>query len=299
MDEYKTNFASMEDISYNYQTHGIRLVTAFDDISSLDTTQLDSYMILACNGGKLEVEVNGVRRHLDAWEAMILPPRTRLANYMVSPDVRCDLAIISAHMVRTFLGHHIEEWDRAIYVNHTNHIHTDEETRRQFAGYVELLAFKLRQTGRYSGEIVGSILRGILFDYLELMMKAIPQIDETSAEGQRKVLFRRFFELLSTRHVKHQPVDTYAQELCVSPGYLTKVCKLMSDKTAMMWIREYTEKDVRHYLTNSDRSIKEICEDLGFPDLSFFTKYCRRAFGCPPTEFRKRAKRIEVQDHGE
>lgn len=204
--------------------------------------------------------------------------------------VGCDLAVLNADTVRNLLGCHIDERNRAVYVNKSNHIRTDEESRRQSEGYTSLLAFKLAQTGRrYNREVVRSILRSILFDYLELMTVVVPT-GETSVEGQRKVLFQQFLELLSMRHVKHQPVDTHAQELCVSPGYLTKVCKDLSGKTAMKWIREYTEQDVRYCLTNSDRSVKEICKDLGFPDLSFFSKFCRRALGCSPTAYRKKAK---------
>jgi len=84
-------------------------------------------------------------------------------------------------------------------------------------------------------------------------------------------------------------VDTYAQELCISPNYLTKVCKEVTGKTALTWIREYTEADIRYYLQNSDMSIKEICDDLGFPNLSFFGKYCRRAFGMSPSDFRRQS----------
>ena len=209
---------------------------------------------------------------------------------MVSPQIRCNLAVLNADTVRSLLGCHTDERNRAVYVNKSNHIRTDEESRRQSEGYTSLLAFKLAQTGRrYNREVVRSILRSILFDYLELMTVVVPT-GETSVEGQRKVLFQQFLELLSMRHIKHQPVDTHAQELCVSPGYLTKVCKDLSGKTAMKWIREYTEQDVRYCLTNSDRSVKEICKDLGFPDLSFFSKFCRRALGCSPTAYRKKAK---------
>lgn len=102
------------------------------------------------------------------------------------------------------------------------------------------------------------------------------------------MLFRRFLELLATRHVKHQLIETYAQKLFVSANYLTKVCRKISGKTAMQWVREYTEADIRYYLLNTDRSITKICDDLGFPSLPFFGKYCRRAFGMSPTEFRKR-----------
>ena len=136
--------------------------------------------------------------------------------------------------------------------------------------------------------MIESLLRSILFDYLEIMMSSVPEVDTSTIEGQQKVLFRRFLELLATRHIKHQLIETYAQELFVSANYLTKVCRKISGKTAMQWVREYTEADIRYYLLNTDRSITEICDDLGFPSLSFFGKYCRRAFAMSPTEFRKR-----------
>ena len=291
MNDISTNFASMEDKNYNYQEQGIQLITAFDELVDLDTSLIDGYMVLACDGGKMDVDINGTRAHLNTWDTLILPPHTRLTNYMVSPDIRCDIAIISSEAVRTLLGSHIDEWNRALYVNKTNHLIANDERRKQFAEYINLLEFKTKQVDRrYNKEIVRSIIRCILLDYLELMLADVPEIDDLTVEGQKKVLFQRFLEILSTRHVKHQLVETYAQELCVSPGYLTKVCKELSGKTAMKWIRDYTEQDVSYYLTNSDRSIKEICDDLGFPNLSFFSKFCRRAFGCSPTEYRKKAK---------
>lgn len=291
MEDMSTTFADMKDYRYDYQDEDIRFVTAFEELAGMDTSQLDGYMILACNGGKMDVDVNGSRVHLNTWEALILPPHTRLANYMVSPGIRCDLMLINAYTLRSLLGEHIGEWDKAVYIDKTNHIITDDESRQRFVGYVKLLELKLTQTDkRYSREIIRSIVRSILFDYLELMVAATPAEILPSGVGRRKVLFRQFIELLSTRRVKHQLVDTYAQELCVSPSYLTKTCKELSDKTAQQWIREYTEQDIRYHRANSDSSIKEICEELGFPDLSFFAKFCRRAFGCPPTEYRKRLK---------
>lgn len=293
-----TNFADMEQTVFNYEDENIRLVTTFEELAHLDTTSLEGYMILACDNGRLDVDVNGAKQHLETFEALILPPHTRLSNHMGSPGVRCDLAIIATDVVKRLLGGHVEEWDRCLYVYKTNHIRTDEEEREQFAGYVSILAFKMQQQKRrYNKEVIESLLRSILFDYLELMMSAVPQVEtDMSTEGQHKVLFRRFLELLATRHVKHQLVDTYAQELCVSPNYLTKVCREVTGKTAMQWVREYTEADIRYYLLNTDLSVKEICDDLGFPNLSFFGKYCRRAFGLSPVEFRRQNRKRQDAD---
>lgn len=284
-------FVDMEQIKFNYEDDNLKLITTFDEIAHLETSSLNGYMILACDKGRMDVDVNGVRHHLETFEALILPPHTRLSNYMGSSGIRCDLAIIAINMIKRLLGAHVEEWDRCLYVYKTNHIVANDAEQEQFAGYTGMLSFKLQQQQRrYYKEVVESLLRSILFDYLELMMLAVPQVEIRTAEGQHKMLFRRFLELLTTRHVKHQLVDTYAQELCVSPNYLTKICREITGKTALQWVREYTEADIRYYLLNTDLSVKEICDDLGFPNLSFFGKYCRRAFGLSPTEFRKKMK---------
>ena len=283
------SFAAMDHITFDYEDDSIKLASTFEQLAHLDTTSLGGYMILACNKGRLSVDINGSSKQLETFEALILPPHTRLTNHMGSPGVRCDLAIISTEVVKRLLGAHIEEWGRCLYIYQTNHIKPSAEEREQFAGYVGTLSFKLQQAPcRYKKEVIESLLRSILFDYLEIMMSSVPEVDTSTTEGQQKVLFRRFLELLATRHIKHQLIETYAQELFVSANYLTKVCRKISGKAAMQWVREYTEADIRYYLLNTDRSITEICDDLGFPSLSFFGKYCRRAFGMSPTEFRKR-----------
>jgi len=281
----------MDQRTFEYKDNEIQLLTVAEAIADLDTSSIDGYMILACDGGRLEVDVDGAKRHLETYEALLLPPRTRLSNYMMSPGARLDLAIIRTDLVKHLLANHIEEWDRSIYIYHTNHIVTTEESREQFFHYIDLLSFKIRQTDRrYNREVLQSIIRCILFDYLEMMTQSVPAEEDSTTEGQHRLLFQRFLELLSSRHVKHQLVDTYAQELCVSPNYLTKVCREVTGKTALAWIREYTEADIRYYLLNTNLSIKEICNELDFPNLSFFGKYCRRAFGMSPTDFRKQMK---------
>ena len=68
------------------------------------------------------VDVNGETIQMQGVEALILPPKTRLNNYMASPDLNCDFVGISSPLVKRLLGSHIEEWNRSIYVNRTNHI---------------------------------------------------------------------------------------------------------------------------------------------------------------------------------
>ena len=46
-------------------------------------------------------------------------------------------------------------------------------------------------------------------------------------------------------------------------------------------------EDIRYYLKQTDLSIKQICDQLGFPNTSFFGKYVKEHFGCTPTQLRQ------------
>ncbi|MDE6555622.1 MAG: helix-turn-helix domain-containing protein [Duncaniella sp.] len=78
----------------------------------------------------------------------------------------------------------------------------------------------------------------------------------------------------------------YADRLCISSKYLSKVCNICSGRSASDWIREYVMYDIRSHLKNSSLSIKEVANRLGFSSLTFFGKSVRRWFGVSPTELR-------------
>ena len=48
-------------------------------------------------------------------------------------------------------------------------------------------------------------------------------------------------------------------------------------------------EDIRYYLRQTDLSIKQVCDTLGFPNPSFFGKYVKEHFGRTPMQLRKTA----------
>jgi AraC-like DNA-binding protein len=111
-------------------------------------------------------------------------------------------------------------------------------------------------------------------------------VETTAVHSQGDQLFNRFLQILSENQVKRQTVEMYAGQLCVSPKYLSAVCKKTTGKTAMQWINEYVMEDIRYYLKETPLTIKEISTTLGFPNLSFFGKYTKRNLGMSPKEYR-------------
>jgi AraC-like DNA-binding protein len=143
-------------------------------------------------------------------------------------------------------------------------------------------------------EVIQSLLRSAILGLCGRMKKMLSSetnlADSATLQGNdrttSKVHFQHFLDLLHSNDVKRHTVEAYASELCISPKYLTAVCKKNSGKTANEWITEHVLEDIRYYLRQTDLSIKQICDKLAFPNPSFFGKYVKDHFGMTPLEFR-------------
>jgi AraC-like DNA-binding protein len=145
------------------------------------------------------------------------------------------------------------------------------------------------KTGAFQKEMIHAVVRVLLYGISRALTQQI-KVESSRETNQKKILFDNFITLLSSSEIKKNPLAYYADKLCVSPRYLTMVCRDVSRKTAYDWISEYVQNDVRYYLLHSNLTIKEIAMKLGFCNLSFFGKYVRENFGVSPSEYRKQLK---------
>ena len=60
-----------------------------------------------------------------------------------------------------------------------------------------------------------------------------------------------------------------------------------SGYTASDLINRYVVKDIDYLLKKRDKSVKEICNELEFPNLSFFGRYVKKHLGLSPKQYRE------------
>ncbi len=73
-----------------------------------------------------------------------------------------------------------------------------------------------------------------------------------------------------------------------SHAYLCRMCKQHIHMTPTDFINSLRMNYARNLLLNSDRSIVEICYDVGFDSLGHFYQVFSRHFGMPPLHYRKK-----------
>lgn len=263
--------------------------------------QMDMMGITICTNGKLQLELNTEPYTIHKNEVMIFFPNTIIDNCMLSPDFCGAILCLSRRGMMDLISEN-ELWNNAFRYAKNPVIRISDESHQMLKLYSTMLMAKIKMKGSaYQKKIIGSIVNAMLYELLGNMKKDSDPY-EIGLTSQREVLFKKFIKLLSTTRIRSRNVSWYAERLCVTPKYLSTVSKQVSGKTAFAWINEFILKDIRYWLKNSDKTIKEIAELLKFPSISFFGKYCRSHFGVSPTECRKRLREDSVKnrrsDHG-
>ena len=105
------------------------------------------------------------------------------------------------------------------------------------------------------------------------------------------MLFNQFLDLLHVEQIKRRKVGYYSAKLYVTPKYLSKVCSKVSGKTPMRWITEAVMSDCYQLLRDTQLTVKEISNRLGFPNSSFFGQYFREQAGITPIEYRSKYRK--------
>ena len=102
----------------------------------------------------------------------------------------------------------------------------------------------------------------------------------------KTLVFRQFMKLVSENYTRHRQVFFYADQLCMSPKYLSKLVKEVSGKSAPEWIDAYVMLEAKHLLKYSDMPVKEIVFKLHFSNQTVFYKYFKAHSGMTPTQYR-------------
>jgi AraC family transcriptional regulator, transcriptional activator of pobA len=102
---------------------------------------------------------------------------------------------------------------------------------------------------------------------------------------------------LIDRHCRdRRPVKSYAKELGLSPGQLTRIAHAALGMSALQAIDARALHEAKRLLVYSTLSIKQIAGELGFRDEAYFGRFFRKQTGRTPTEFRATALTPPVQE---
>lgn len=280
--------AESKDIHIGYSDEDIIIIDSIQKFAEVTAAHVAMNVVAICINGKIQGIMNGQEMELHKNQIAVMPPNITVSDMMFSPDFDLKAMCFTNTMLQAFLREKMNVWNEVMYIHHNHIFDINEEDMPFFSNFYDMFrhSTEANADNPYRNEIIQSLLRcGILQlcgTFKQLLRKEVATRRKTSDN-----YFQRFLELLSGNSGYHQTVESYAQQLCITPKYLSFICKQNSGKTANKWITERTLEEIRYYLRQTDLSIKQIADTLGFPNPSFFGKYVKEHFGMTPVQVRE------------
>lgn len=239
-----------------------------------------------CKQGCADFVLNGVAHHMEEGDLLLLFVDCILEKVQCSSDLVATVLVQEMEFVQETLMSMLRLWPFLIHLMRQPILHLTAEAQERVRLNYELLSLRLRQPQHtFRREALVASLQAAYFDVCDLLRRQGIGVQPTSVRAFS--IFEQFIRILSKEYVKHRDVSWYANELTITSKYLSDAVKMVSGRTASSWINVFVMTEIKSMLRNTDLNIKEIAEELHFPNQSLLGKYFRKYAAMTPSEYRK------------
>lgn len=111
--------------------------------------------------------------------------------------------------------------------------------------------------------------------------------DHARKEVRSTVITRTFKQLLGARFKTMKSPAAYAAEMNLSLSYLNEMVKAATGFTVSYWIQQEITLEAKRLLHHSQLSVKEVAYELGYEDVTYFSRLFSKVVQLTPGEFRR------------
>lgn len=233
-----------------------------------------------CLAGQCSFKLNLKRHEVKSPAILTLMPGQIIENIEYSPDFEGHAIVLSKRFIDML---NIPMWQQqyiALYDKPINRIFSD------YTQQVSLFIVMLRSAAsdvenQYRLQVIENLIRALFYGGISKFHKM-----ESDSVSYKNSIVERYIELVQTHYREERIIGFYADKLCITPKYLSKLVKEYTGRSAGEWIENYVILEARAMLQSSDMTIQQIASSLNFPNQSFFGKYFKRATGLSPKQYR-------------
>ncbi len=254
--------------------------------------RLDGYMLIYCINGYIRLNVNLNEYDLkDGMAFFNIPGNLLRVNELVNTQGE-GLHYFCVAMSKSFVNELKIDMNKLFtegmsLLEHPSVV-MDPKEKETAGKYMELLGNLLESDMPYKREAIYSVMSSVFYMLSGIWARQASDLRENAsvATNRSRMIFDQFIRLVSQNYARHRNVGFYADKLCLTPKYLSKLIKDTSGRSAPEWIDSYVVLEAKNLLKYSNAAIKEIVYTLNFPNQSVFYKFFKARTGQTPSEYR-------------
>ena len=243
--------------------------------------KLQHAAICICTAGSCSIKVN--LQHYDVESPMLvtLMPGQIVEGIDYSPNFDGITIVLSKRFIDML---NLPGWQQQYMTLFNNPVNTiSQETLRNLQIFYTILHKAASdEENPFRLQVIENLIRVFFYGGVSKFRKL-----EGSAASSKNNIVERFMELVQEHYREERLIGFYADKLCITPKYLSKLVKEYTGRSAGEWIENHVVLEARAMLQSSDMTIQQIAASLNFPNQSFFGKYFKRATGLSPKQYRQ------------
>ena len=252
--------------------------------------RIDGYLVAFCKKGSFKGSVNLKEYEIHEGMMVLNLPQNIIRIEPSSAEEAPELTIIA--VTSQFLSHFRSDitkmLNEAMQILDNPCITLKPDELSIVQQHIQLINTAIHSDYAYARESISHLISSVFFIFGSFINERMAKQSEVEqpVSTRHKIVFERFIDLVSKYHNTERNVGFYAAKLCITPKYLSKIVKDTSGQSAPQWIDQYVILEAKQLLKHSDRCIKEISDELNFPNPSFFFKYFKKHTGLTPNQYR-------------
>ncbi|HNW52188.1 MAG TPA: helix-turn-helix domain-containing protein [Prolixibacteraceae bacterium] len=241
-------------------------------------------IVCYCLSGEAEIEVNLTKHKLVKSEIIMLFPSQIVQQKSLSPDFSVMFFSLAQHILQevtfrfppsflSFLQYHF-------YYKVSEDLIREEQVRFSeiHKKFNDMKSFCRR-------ELIMNLLRNYFLEMYDKIRKD-DLMHATFSYDRKTELYEEFTNLVVRNYKTNREVRFYADQLCISPKYLSTITSSISGYSAKKWIDDYVVLELKVLLKSSGDSFQKIADEFHFSDLAYLSNYFKSNTGMSPSEYR-------------
>ena len=304
------NFAAdMEIKGINYTDGDVIVFEQFGDFfQSADSggwtvqqqfSRMNMVVLLVCYRGMVQLRLNGHDYETTNGQALALLPSAVIERLMVSPDVHIRGFGFAVTAMESMFHTYRQTWEEALSLNDHPQMNLTAEQMQVAEHLYQIALLEQRMTdSRHYRPMIRSLVQSMLYMLADAISRtpASQTTNQPIPQTTKEQQFKRFVQLLWASGGKEREVAWFADQMCITPKYLSVIVRESCGKTPLQMIHGYTANMIAQRLRSTNLSIKEICTELEFANESFFGRFVKKHLGCTPCEYRNKMRRTSAME---
>ena len=247
--------------------------------------KMNFILIGLCTKGRIAYQVDTQEQIINPGDILIVSERHIVDHYQPSPDMEGLCMILSVNFFHEIIQNVRDVNSLFLFARNHPVISLTQKEQDTFKEYFQVIKQKIGDKENYfHKDLIRTLLLAMFYDVGNIIYRVK---ENDKPQSRAETIFTNFIKMVEANYRHERRVGWYAQQLCITPKYLSETVKATSRRTPNEWIDNYVTMELRVILKNSSKSIKEIAEEMNFPNQSFLGKYFKEHVGLSPSKYRK------------